>query len=342
MSSTTSHNAGIILVEDGKNKWYINVAEIMFAKADRNYTYICLRTDKPRVCSIQLGQLMKKIDEVTTFEASNLIRVGRSLIVNTRYIGHIDLKKNILVLDNEARTEITCSKRAIKDLFSSLKGKKKSLLKQQSIIYTLEADTYDDLSDDILDIDGVLCVNLNLPSGRKWAIENLECTFHSYPKQFAWGEIVDKKVSTVDNYKFGKSESLHKYTTKDGLTELQLKDDAATEILGEKWRTPTKEDFEELIEHCDWAWCVWDIYYGALVTGPNGNSIFLPASGYTGDVMEIHYNQQGYYWTSSLTEWDEKYAYRCAFYQGVDGEDVSFNDDDAQRYFAYSIRPVTD
>ena len=313
----------------------------MFAKADGNYSSICLRTDKPRLCSIQLGQLIKEINKATTFEASNLRRVGRSLVVNTKYISHIDFKNKLIVLDNDAKTEFKCSKSSLHDLFTSLK-EKKSILKQKTILYTLEADTYDDLSDDILDIDGVLCVDLNLPSKRKWAIENLECTFHGYPKQFAWGEIIDKKVSTDNNYRFGKSELLNKYNTKDGLTELQPKDDAATEILGDKWRTPTKEDFEELISQCDWAWCEWDGYYGALVTGNNGNSIFLPASGYTGDVMEINYNRQGCYWTSSLADWDERYAHRCAFYQGVDGEDVSFNDDDAQRYFAYSIRPVTD
>ena len=46
-------------------------------------------------------------------------------------------------------------------------------------------------------------------------------------------------------------------------------------------RLPTKEQFEELINMCNWS-CV--VNKGFNVTGPNGNSIFIPAAGFTLDV----------------------------------------------------------
>ncbi len=54
--------------------------------------------------------------------------------------------------------------------------------------------------------------------------------------------------------------------------------DAATEIWGHKWRTPTKDEFEELFTKCRWERCIDPISknYTLKATGPNGNSIMLP------------------------------------------------------------------
>ena len=48
--------------------------------------------------------------------------------------------------------------------------------------------------------------------------------------------------------------------------------DHAYIVLGEKWRMPTVEEFNELVNKCEWHW-VGD---GYVVTGPNKNSIKLP------------------------------------------------------------------
>lgn len=54
--------------------------------------------------------------------------------------------------------------------------------------------------------------------------------------------------------------------------------DAASEIWGHKWRTPTKDEFEELFTKCRWERCIDHISknYALKATGPNGNSIMLP------------------------------------------------------------------
>ena len=59
---------------------------------------------------------------------------------------------------------------------------------------------------------------------------------------------------------------------------------------------PTKIEFQELIEKCLWTECE----KGYNVTGPNGNSIFLPATGMKVGT-DLYSVNTGYYWTSSLS-----------------------------------------
>lgn len=60
--------------------------------------------------------------------------------------------------------------------------------------------------------------------------------------------------------------------------------DIATAKWGSKWRTPTKDEFEELMKKCTWK----KIFLPAsdtlalCVTGPNGNSITIPVTGHAG------------------------------------------------------------
>lgn len=64
-------------------------------------------------------------------------------------------------------------------------------------------------------------------------------------------------------------------------------------------KIPTEEQYEELINKCQWSW----IGSGYKVTGPNGNSIVLPASGAIQDCYvnkEVQYvGELGMYWSST-------------------------------------------
>ena len=59
---------------------------------------------------------------------------------------------------------------------------------------------------------------------------------------------------------------------------------------------PTMLEWSELIDNCSWTWAD----YGHVVTGPNGNSIFLPAAGYRDDSSLYGAGSYGIYWSSSL------------------------------------------
>ena len=56
--------------------------------------------------------------------------------------------------------------------------------------------------------------------------------------------------------------------------------DAATVNLGSDWRMPTKAELQELLDKCTWEWTQINSVNGYKVTAENGNSIFIPASGY--------------------------------------------------------------
>lgn len=87
--------------------------------------------------------------------------------------------------------------------------------------------------------------------------------------------------------------------------------DIATIKWGEKWRTPTKEEFEELINNCEWEKIVIpNSQKNALkVIGPNGNHIVLPVTGYAGCSRNHFFNNE--------PRWDT-----CRFWTSTRGEDI--------------------
>ena len=100
---------------------------------------------------------------------------------------------------------------------------------------------------------------------------------------------------------------------------------------------PTKADRDELRYHCTWEWTSVNGVSGYLATGPNGNSIFLPAAGSwsSGNSDE---GISGGYWTSSFSQGD-RYANVFSFDASTDF--VSIYDSHLVRYMGSSIRPVT-
>ena len=64
-----------------------------------------------------------------------------------------------------------------------------------------------------------------------------------------------------------------------------------------RWRTPRQADVDELISRCQWT-----LLYpphmvpGYLVTGPNGNSIYLPLAGFRYETKYYAQGEYGYYW----------------------------------------------
>ena len=67
--------------------------------------------------------------------------------------------------------------------------------------------------------------------------------------------------------------------------------DAATANWGGAWRMPTTAELAELLNECEWEF----EGTGYRVTGPNGNSIFLPAAGYRHGEKQYGNGNAGYY-----------------------------------------------
>ena len=72
--------------------------------------------------------------------------------------------------------------------------------------------------------------------------------------------------------------------------------DAARHILGSSWRMPTLDEWIELTNTCTMTWTTVEGINGYLVSN-NGNSIFLPASGYREKTSTYSIGTEGHYWT---------------------------------------------
>ena len=82
--------------------------------------------------------------------------------------------------------------------------------------------------------------------------------------------------------------------------------DIASELLGHKWRMPTKQEVEELIEKCEWEKVVQppDNKLFLKITGPNGNYITLWI-----EKQWPHENYQLRFWTSTEDENNRAFAF---------------------------------
>lgn len=163
------------------------------------------------------------------------------------------------------------------------------------------------------------CVDLGLSSGLLWAKCNMGTTKPTEPGDYyAWGETSTKKEyynATYKHYKtneYGAIKKILKYNEGDGKTVLELEDDAANAYLGVGYRIPTKEDWEELLEDCEWETVTTTlpeivdpsqkkVIARWKVTGPNGNSIVLPTtSGFKADGWFVQPDYDIYYTTANL------------------------------------------
>ena len=190
-------------------------------------------------------------------------------------------------------------------------------------------------------------IDLGLPSGIRWASFNLGASKpEEYGDYYAWGETEpyynnldpliwkDGKEAGYDwpSYKWchGAERTLSKYCFNpdygyNGFTDsknvLDSDDDVARFRLGDNWRMPTNEDFEELRRNCKIASVTQNGVKGNLYTSySTGNSIFFPFADqlYKENIL----NQEGvdgYYWSSSLSPYQPCDAYQltAGFLPGI-------------------------
>lgn len=111
----------------------------------------------------------------------------------------------------------------------------------------------------------------------KWAPFNIGSASASATGDFiCWGELVAKQYSHIYNYKWYDPITGKYAEIGDQISNTEY--DAAKTLWGNGWRLPTEAELKELVEKCTWT----EETYGYTVTGPNGNSIFLPACGMQG------------------------------------------------------------
>lgn len=113
--------------------------------------------------------------------------------------------------------------------------------------------------------------------------------------------------------------------------------DVANKVYGSWVTMPTIDEFEELFTECkkEWVEDTENHVAGYKFTGPNGNSIFLPAAGTRTQGNVSGEGMNGYYLSGSINATDNRFAMAYSFDQNV-----------ARRtstpvYQALAIRPVS-
>ena len=172
----------------------------------------------------------------------------------------------------------------------------------------------------------------------KWASCNVGADSpEEYGDYFAWGETTTKSgYFSSNSVTYGLSISeLESRGIIDADGNLAAEYDAATANWGNDWRMPTKAEQDELRTECDWEWTKMNSVIGYKVTGPNGNSIFLPAAGYRRLTSLYDAGSGGYYWSATPGSYSNE-----AYFLDFDWGDYDWND--SWRYYGAAVRPVSE
>ncbi len=187
-------------------------------------------------------------------------------------------------------------------------------------------DNADNSDSPTIDFNGKQYIDLGLPSGNLWALANMGgaplypqgtgLTVRPQPWEligghFAWGEIYEKEVFTLENYDFyTPANNSDRFSFEDIGTSISGTDyDVAKDHWCGDWQLPDREDFEELINYCSFKWYIRKsdsgYYSGEVIAiGPSGKILcfFLDPHDYCG-CKELcdHDNPNtyflGHYWT---------------------------------------------
>ncbi len=175
----------------------------------------------------------------------------------------------------------------------------------------------------------------------KWASFNVGASRPEEPGgYYAWGEREEKGNYDLSTYKWykGSNYTMTKYCDNDDKTILEPYDDVAVAKWGGNWRMPTVQEFKELRQKCTWLWTSQNGINGYTVTGPNGNSIFLPVTGYREDT-ELYSSDNGSYWSSSLFN---SYDLRAELLFFTNSSYTCGSGLNSDRYVGLCVRPVYD
>ena len=170
-----------------------------------------------------------------------------------------------------------------------------------------------------------------------WAGWNVGASYpEGYGNYYAWGETTTKSDYTMGSYQYYNGSDYVNDYVNIGSNISGTHYDVARAQWGDSWRMPTMAEFQELIDRCTWTWTTYNNVNGYKVTGPNGNSIFLPAAGSRYGTELDFRGYYGHYWSGSLGESNQSYAYYLSFVSG------DRNVYDYYREDGRTVRPVCD
>lgn len=170
----------------------------------------------------------------------------------------------------------------------------------------------------------------------KWASCNVGA---NSPEQsgtpYAWSDVTGQ-INPMDNLTYPSS-----------IVPFSIRGDKRYDVAcaqwGQDWRLPTKYEFEELKERCSWEWTIYNNVKGVKVTGPNGNSIFLPLAGYRFQSTYVNFrDSKGCYWgDGSVMDPATGRVATYLYFSSWNGKIDEIGIFDGNCICGYYVRPVT-
>ncbi len=333
-----------LMIVDKKEQKYINIDDIILCVADGNNSDIYTTKGTYRTIRLKIGEIEQIIKDD---KLHNIFRVGKSYLINLDGVESVNTSKSTVNLKKIIDTikmppsltntnkklsqngGIIISSDAMKKLLLAMDAKKRKEVLEPMIQPKLTVHD-DDLNAEHLMASGNEYVDLGLPSGTKWSLKNLGTHPDYYGGYYQWNMYSPSETYDKAGYH-------------------PEKRDCVNILWGDNWRMPTLKDFKELEEHCILTWCISkNNDCGCLVTGTNGNRIFIPAYGMKDDkeVNRLRKELNGIYWTSEVSG-DNTCATTFSFsrdtdYNGNPTDNVICYDIDMECTLGLCIRPVID
>ena len=131
-------------------------------------------------------------------------------------------------------------------------------------------------------------VDLGLPSGTLWAKYNVGASRETEcGNYYTYGSGINTYDSSQSSYYLGAE------------NPLPISVDTAAQSWGTQWRTPTKEQFEELLANTTCDIVTIDGIEGIKLTANNGKYLFFPGSGWWSGSNYMGADDFSYYWSST-------------------------------------------
>ncbi|MBR2153001.1 MAG: hypothetical protein IJ901_00055 [Bacteroidaceae bacterium] len=150
----------------------------------------------------------------------------------------------------------------------------------------------------------------------KWAAWNIGANSpEEFGNYYAWGETEPKEEYTWQNYKYRgnfTTNMTYRATSFEDLNNGYIQGtryDVARQEWGQRWMIPSTENVYELTDRCKYEEMQYEGVDGALFTGPNGNSIFIP---FTGGYYNNTFDEDlRWYWTAESFERSGISGFEC-------------------------------
>lgn len=267
-------NNNIIHIKDATHDYFLSPEDILWCHAGGNYSDILLTNmTLYKTIRMKVGEIEKLISDLDV--QHNLSRIDRSNIVNLKYVTFLNPKKKSITLRSENKNIVL--QKIAKSAFKPIRNYLSQLPTNDKDIVVVDRDYIDELKTGTKIHSNHQYVDMGLPSGTLWALEDMSTPFD----EFKLVMLYDSPMKEVENtYPEGTFESLWEF-----------QEDAAKVEWGGSWRIPAIEEWKELLSECTPQWGQnenGDII--CVLTAKNGNQIVLSSISY--------YRGFCAYWTS--------------------------------------------